>query len=152
MFSHILVPLDGSHFAESALPHALELAQKFNSQITLLRSIAPAQPFAADVGDTAEMLIKLRELSQEEAEQYLASHTGSLDQQGYKINYSVQISGSPANTILSTAEEQGADVIVMSTHGRSGLGRFLFGSVAEKIMRHAEIPVLLIRAKEQPDN
>lgn len=148
MYSHLLVPLDGSRFAEAALPHALELAQKFGSKITLVRAIEPPHTIAADIGDTADMLIKMREISQKEAESYLQSLVGSLKQQGYNIKPLVLMGTSTPQSILSAADDNEVDLIVMSTHGRSGLGRFVFGSVAEKVVRHASMPVLLIRAKE----
>lgn len=149
MYSHLLVPLDGSHFAESALPYALELAGKFDSKVTLVRSIDPPAIVAADVGDTAEMLLKMRELAQEEAKAYLTTKAGELRQEGYIVDVEMLIGTSPAQAILTAADDKDADLIVMCTHGRSGLGRFVFGSVAEKVVRHSNVPVLLIRAKAQ---
>jgi nucleotide-binding universal stress UspA family protein len=152
MYSHLLVPLDGSRFAESALTHALEFAQKFGSKITLVRAIDPPHTIAADVGDTADMIIKMRELTKKEAESYLQSQSGSLRQQGYDVETEILMGTSTPQAILMAADDQNVDLIVMCTHGRSGLGRFVFGSVAEKVVRHAKVPVLLIRAKENTND
>jgi nucleotide-binding universal stress UspA family protein len=149
MFKHLLVPLDGSGFAELAIPYAVEIAHKFEGKITLMRVISPPQPTSADLSpDASKLMWQLRTMADKEAQDYLQAKTDELNKQGHRVDWDITGDTSPADSILTIAQEKGADGIVMSTHGRSGLGRFVFGSVAEKVVRHSDVPVLLIRAKE----
>lgn len=150
MFQHLLVPLDGSHLAEVAIPAALEIARRFDSQITLVRVVRPPQILLATTEGAVftELLNDLRQQETQEATTYLKSLQGSLRQQGYVVHTHL-IEGEPvADLILEVANGLDVDGIVMSTHGRSGLSRWVFGSVAEKVLRGAAVPVVLIRAKE----
>lgn len=151
MFKHILVPLDGSPLAEAAIPAALELASKFDSEITLLRVTYP--PYIATSitwgSAYAELITEMRNQAFAEAEEYLRVHQGSLRQQGHKAHAHI-VEGEPvADLILDMLDSLGIDAIVMSTHGRGGLGRWVFGSVADKVLRKAHVPILLIRAEEK---
>jgi len=150
MFKHILVPLDGSRLAEAALPAACKLASKFDGEITLLRVTAP--PFFLSHGDGrayADLLVTMRQENRAEAEAYLNAHKGSLRQQGYIVHIQVFEDESPANAILGVVEGQDMDTVVMSTHGRGGIARWVYGSVADKVLRHSHVPVLLIRSREE---
>jgi nucleotide-binding universal stress UspA family protein len=146
MYNHIIVPLDGSGFAEAAIPYALELAARFESQITLLRVIEP--PRAREVAlspDSADMVIRLRDDLYQEAIDYLKSHKGSLRQQNFKVNFQVTESDDVAAEIINAVKSGEADTVVMCTHGRGGISRWLFGSVASRVLQTSEVPVLLIR-------
>jgi nucleotide-binding universal stress UspA family protein len=146
MFNHIIVPLDGSGFAEAAIPYALELAARFDSQITLLRVIVPPRAREAALSpDSADMMIRLRDDLYQEAIDYLKSHKGSLRQQNFKVNFQVAESDDIAAEIINAAISGEADTVVMCTHGRGGISRWLFGSVASRVLQTAEVPVLLIR-------
>ena len=150
MFKHILVPLDGSHLAEVALPVACELASKFDSEITLLQVTAP--PFFLSHGDGrayADLLVTMRQENRAETQAYLKAHKGSLRQQGYIVHTVVLEDESPANAILGVVEGQRMDVVVMSTHGRSGVARWVYGSVAGNVLHHSHVPVLLIRSRKE---
>jgi nucleotide-binding universal stress UspA family protein len=150
MFKHILVPLDGSHRAEAALPVACELASKFDGEITLLQVTPP--PFFlshADGRAYADLLVTMRQENRAEAQAYLNAHKGSLRQQGYIVHTVVLEDESPANAILGVVEGQNMDVVVMSTHGRSGVARWVYGSVAGNVLHHSHVPVLLIRARKE---
>lgn len=150
MFKHILVPLDGSPLAEVALPAALKLASESGSKITLVRVVRP--PYVVtNVGGSsyAELIMSLREKAIEEATAYLKAHQGSLRQQGYVVHTHVCEGESPAELILEVAEAQDVDLIVMCTHGRGGISRWVYGSVADKVLRYAHAPVLLVRAEQQ---
>jgi nucleotide-binding universal stress UspA family protein len=96
-------------------------------------------------GITAEALGR----RERDAEEYLARLAAGLQARGIDVTWKVR-SGHVADAIASTARATGADVIAMSTHGRSGLGRLLFGSVAEQVLRQADVPVLLLRQTEAP--
>jgi nucleotide-binding universal stress UspA family protein len=150
MFNHLLVPLDGSHLAEAALPPALELASKFNSDISLVWVIQPPHLImtAANGSVYAQLLSEMRNQSEQDAHAYLKAHQDSLQQQGYVVNTQVTEGENVADALLQVATQLKVDAIVMSTHGRGGLSRWVFGSVADKMLRYADVPVLLICAKE----
>jgi len=151
MFNHILVPLDGSHLAEAALPPALELASRFNSELTLVWVLQPPHLImtAANGSVYAQLLTEMRNQSEQDANAYLRGHQGSLRQQGYTVHSQVTEGENIADALLDVAGNLDVDTIVMSTHGRGGISRWVFGSVADKILRYANVPVLLIRAKEE---
>ena len=146
MFKHILVPLDGSGFAEAALPHALELAARFDSDVTLLRVVMPPRMGDGALSpDSANLLIKMRDDVYKEAIDYLQQQKGSLRQQNFRAHYQVAESEDVAAEILSTIRGADVDTVVMCTHGRGGLSRWIFGSVATRLLQSAPVPVLVIR-------
>lgn len=150
MFNNILVPLDGSHLAEAALPVAMELASRFDSEITLMRVTRP--PYVAtSVGGSAyaEMLVEMREQLQSEANHYLRRLQATLRQQGHRVHTYVVEGDSAAERILEASLRFDINVIVMSTHGRSGISRWVFGSVADRVLQRSHVPVLLIRAHDE---
>jgi nucleotide-binding universal stress UspA family protein len=149
MYQNILVPLDGSPFAEIALPHALEMARKFDSKICLVRVVPPPNIVTENLVDgTGELIINVQDVWRQEAEAYLQAQAGSVRQQGFEVKTDVRLNPDVAGAIIDAAQAYQAEVIVMSTHGRSGLGRWLFGSVAQKVLQHAPVHTLLIRAKD----
>ncbi len=146
MFKHLLVPLDGSGFAEAALPYALELAAQFDSDITLLRVIAPPRlGEGALTPDSADFTIRVRDDLYKEAIEYLQFQKGSLRSQHYRAHYQVVEAEDVATEIINIARGVGADTVVMCTHGRGGLSRWLFGSVATRVLQSAPVPVLIVR-------
>jgi len=152
-FKYILVPLDGSPLAERALPAAIALAQKFRSQIILLRvldipvSTTPTSHPEVAIGWVREA----RQQAHQEAESYLAAVQGELDRQGIKTRILLRDTA-PAQDILDVADAEDIDLIIMSSHGRGGSAFWTFGSVAEKVARHSPCPVLLIRQKPETAN
>lgn len=143
-FRHILVPLDGSQLAEETLPLAEKMATLCGARITLLRVVTPRLV----VGHPSYILefdVQLLEQSQSDAERYLESVAGRLRETVPAVETAVILSDSPPRAILDVAAEKGADLIAMTTHGRSGFRRFMLGSVADKIVRGAQVPVLLSR-------
>lgn len=146
MYRRLLVPLDGSALAEKALAHAQELARLFGSELILLRVVvSPYTLVAPDLilAGADPDLPALRA----NAEAYLRSVASRLEGQGVTVR-TVVCDGPVAETILDQAQAQDADLIVMSTHGRSGVRRWVYGSVAERVLQGAACPVLLIRAAE----
>jgi nucleotide-binding universal stress UspA family protein len=147
MFETILVPLDGSQLAEMALAPACRLAEKFGSQLILLRVVtpdSPPPPLPLPSMSSEPAALPAGRPLMEEAEAYL---TGlKLPVLGVPIRTQV-LSGTPPELIVATAQEFGVDLIVMSTHGRSGLMRLLYGSVAEAVLRGAIVPVLLMPSR-----
>jgi len=139
----ILVPLDGSVLAEAALDAAADFARAASSTIVLLRA-AEAHVFpGADPTDA-----QVRAVS--EAEDYLARAAERLRQHGVKEVQTSVWYGAPAESIAEAARVRQADLIVMSSHGRGGLGRLILGSVAESVLRSTDTPILLIRATGAP--
>lgn len=146
MFRHILVPLDGSGFAEAALPYALEMAAQFDSDITLLRVVLPPRAGEGALSpESANYMIKMRDDLYKEAIEYLQQQKGSLRQQNYRVHYQVAESEDIAAEIISAVRGADADTVVMCTHGRGGLSRWLFGSVATRVLQSSHVPVLVIR-------
>jgi len=146
LFKHIVVPLDGSGFAEAALPYALEMAAQFDSDITLLRVVMPPRVGEGALSpESANYVIRMRDDLYKEAIDYLQHQKGSLRQQNYRVHYQVVESEDVAAEIISAVRGADADTIVMCTHGRGGLSRWLFGSVATRLLQSAHVPVLVIR-------
>ena len=151
MYKHILVPLDGSQFAETVLPHAEVLAKAFTSGMTLVRVIPSEATIVAETMGLEPALTidptPLIEAERNEAENYLAAMANRLNSQGLSVQYR-HPEGPPAATIVDLAGQLGVDLIAMTTHGRGGLKRILLGSVADAVVRHAPCPVLLVRVHE----
>jgi nucleotide-binding universal stress UspA family protein len=137
MFSKILVPLDGSKLAEGILPQVEWLAKIHNGEVTLLR-VALAHSFPG-ADPTQHQVNVVRE-----AEDYLAKVEANMKSVGVKVKSVVRY-GHDAQEILDHAKERDVDLIAMSTHGRTGLTQFILGSVANKIIHHATVPILLCR-------
>lgn len=140
---HILVPLDGSALAEAALPKAMELAQSSGAKLLLVRA---AEAHRLPGVDPTEAQIKVVS----EAEDYLAQIQERLAAQGVKDVETAVWYGPAAYAIVEAARLGKVDLIAMTTHGRSGLGRLILGSVAESVLRGTTTPIFLIRAAEAP--
>ena len=146
MYTNILVPLDGSAFAETALPHASALAAKFDCKITLVKVFETPHVYQT-VDKAAGVLEDIHQAAIKDASDYLEAQKAKLAAEGLSVEVDFIEGGNVAAMILEAIEESGADLVVMSTHGRSGLDRWRFGSVAERVARHASVPVVLIRPK-----
>jgi nucleotide-binding universal stress UspA family protein len=143
MFERILVPLDGSHLAEAALPPALAIATQFRSKLVLLQVI----PFdLVDATAEAESPVKMQaeDLERRGANEYLTHLVNELASSHVAAEAKV-IEAAPAEAILDCVKTEDIGLIVMSTHGRGGLGRLVFGSVADQLLRRSRVPVLVIR-------
>jgi nucleotide-binding universal stress UspA family protein len=151
MFKKILLALDGSEFSERAIGPALEIATKFGAEIVLLRVITIEEETPISVG----LSLRQQEIRpdytrryREEAEGYLRGVKAKWLGSGVEARIQAAL-GEPAEVIVATAKAERVDLIVMSTHGRSGLTRLLYGSVAEAVLRGANMPMLLIPIKEE---
>lgn len=148
----ILVPLDGSELAERALEPAMTLARAVNSNVYLLRVVTAEEPMPESMtptGEKVEAALKAADLEQKgEAEAYLQYVFSRYE--NTHLFFDVQsTSGDVADTIVTYADVNQIDLIVMSSHGRSGLGRWLHGSVAEKVLRGATCATLIVREQRQ---
>jgi nucleotide-binding universal stress UspA family protein len=145
-FKRILVPLDTSLDGEVALPSAIELSKKASSKIFLLYVI-PSIYKTYGLPDYAVNFEKqLFETLRIEGEKYLKNVTDNLTKENLETVFHVT-AGTPAERIFTYAEEHLIDLIAISTHGRTGIKRFVLGSVARQVIFSTDIPVLLIRAK-----
>ncbi len=143
----ILVPTDFSEPAQEAFKDAVELAQHFSAQLLMVHIVPPVpvpyQPMVspAPAFDITAYLQDLVKISRDSLQDYVTEHVP----QGVPATVSVT-AGDPAYEILRLAKELEADTIVIATHGHGGWRHFLFGSVAEKVVRQAECPVLVVHA------
>jgi nucleotide-binding universal stress UspA family protein len=143
MFTRILVPLDGSALAEKALPHARALGRALNIPITLITVIETAADFSKKKANYLDTLI---EGGVRNSEEYLKKISQTFS--GAAIQYRVEKGRAEDAIIMNAAADKGT-LITMATHGRSGLGRWLLGSTAEKVVRGADDAVLVVRANEE---
>jgi nucleotide-binding universal stress UspA family protein len=139
----ILRPLAGSGVAEAALTPAVKLARAAGSKLILLRA---AEAHTGPMGDMVEAQVHVMR----EAEEYLAAVRARAKDAGVA---NVEVSawyGPPAEAIVEAARHRHADLIVMASHGRSGVARMVLGSIAESVLRATAVPILLIRAAGAP--
>ncbi len=151
MYTRVVVPLDGSTTAERALPHAERLLAKGGTLI-LVTVVEPGLPLShldaveiADTRDAAQLARDVRkamERPREAAAAYLAGAVRKVVRGDVSVATRV-LEGNPVERIVEAARD--AELVVMSTHGRTGMARFLIGSVAEGVVRHAPVPVLVVR-------
>nr|WP_295890497.1 universal stress protein [uncultured Devosia sp.] len=149
MYTRIVVGIDGSELATKALHHALTLAKATGARLFLVNSTEPSVLITAGAEfmavDTGAIVADLEEIKAKSAQATLASAEALVAGEGLsagKIHVPASIA---ADAILKTAEEQGADLIVMGSHGRRGLGRLLLGSQAAEVLARTTIPVLVVK-------
>jgi nucleotide-binding universal stress UspA family protein len=144
-YKRILVPLDGSPLAELALADAFSLAHLGQAEVTLLRVVSLVEEVLEAGTDHPVYLDQQWETQKSLALQYMNSLCERRDCKDIVIHRAVEL-GRAAETIIDYANNHSIDLIVMATHGRSGLQRWVYGSVADKVLRGADVPVLLVRA------
>ena len=146
-FRRALVPLDGSRIAEAVLPVFLPMARPLQLEVMLVRVVVPLLE-AAPVDESPEafeLAQQAKEHKREEAMDYLRVVAAMPLLEGLKVTMSVRAGQAP-DQIIDAARESEADLIAMTTHGRTGLRRLLFGSVAEAVLRTSHVPVFVVRA------
>lgn len=149
-YRKLLVPLDGSAFAAQALPHARSLAEKYDAELILFQAVTEAEPsplegLALDLSGIHEPAPDPERANATlETVKALQQQARQLAEDGLRVTPVVQ-TGNAAESIIDYASAEGVDLIVMSTHGRSGVRRWVYGSVADKVLRGATCPVLLVR-------
>jgi nucleotide-binding universal stress UspA family protein len=143
----VVVPLDRSGLAEKVLPHVASLARKLKLEVQLVRAYAlPPNAYLVADGVIDQGPAQFRSSMHEECEKYLDGKVAGLRADGVDPVSATMIEGDAANEIVELAAGSPQSLIAMSTHGRSGVGRWVLGSVAEKVVQHSRAPVLLIRA------
>ena len=156
-FSHLIVPLDGSEMAELALPHIIHLATSIGLPVKLIQ-VTPSEaeyyryvaagPAAVPMTPPSSISIsELVQMAGEEAQNYLEDAKNRLINQGVQSVETLVTQGNAADAIVDLATAEGVSLVGMTTHGRSGVGRMMLGSVAERVVRQSGCPVLVIRTR-----
>ena len=152
MYEKIVVPLDGSKVGEAALPYVEDIVSKLSpevkTEVVLLQVLAPASipTISGRTPEVAPYTEQQMEKTSEEAMEYLNQTGEALRSKGVTVTAKVAI-GDASEQIVKVAQEIDADLITMSTHGRSGLSRWAFGSVTDKVLRkEGRIPIAMVRA------
>ncbi len=144
-FERILVPLDGSEYAERVLPYARALAKVFQSQLILLN--IPEVPEPGLYGTMADVVAQLRAKAEAKSRAYLSAVAQALREEGHAVE--IVIAGTdPARTILEIGEQRDVDLIMLSTHGHGALDRVFLGSTAERVVHHTQRPVFMLPIPE----
>lgn len=149
MFKRILIPLDGSALGEQVLPFAKMFAAQFHSSVILCQAVEFIQQPPVDLAGAAYGIEEQMEFLRWSAVAYLERIQRDFAEAGVHVEYQTQC-GSPATAILELAQHAQVDLIAMATHGRTGLAREVFGSMADKVLRGATQPMLLVRARAEP--
>jgi nucleotide-binding universal stress UspA family protein len=141
MYEHILVPVDGSEASMDAVEHAAALADSHGAVLHVLNA---AEPQAAVESAGVDIVGVMEDIGQEAIDD---AETNAAEQGVEDVRTSL-VHGTPHRSIIDYAEDNDVDLIVMGTHGRTGLGRLLLGSVTEKVVRVSPVPVLTVRPSE----
>jgi universal stress protein A len=141
----ILVPTDFSEFSDKALKQALDIGRQYKAKVYLLHVIPSMAPYAIDYAVTAEAIMAAENQAQDASSENIAAQLAKYPpSEEVEIETSI-VTGVPAETILKVAEEQGVDLIVIASLGRSGIAKYLIGGVARNILKGAKCPVLLTK-------
>ncbi|MGA2510020.1 MAG: universal stress protein [Candidatus Acidiferrales bacterium] len=146
----IVAPIDFSEHSQEALKSAAELAKQYGSELLLVHAV----PVIPRLGSTTEFFqeAQYEAALHKDAEERLQKMVKDLTQQGVRAKAEVGIANEPGMEILRIAEHNHADLIVIATHGMTGWHRLVFGSVAEKVVRLAHCPVLVMRAEKKAEH
>lgn len=150
MYKKILVPLDGSKLAECALPYVEALAKGCDTEQVILVSVTERVQGYRVFEDPSQqggqrLILEAVGKKEKQAQRYLGKIAKTMKAKGINIDTEVLL-GDPAKEIVSYAKRPGCDIIVMSSHGRSGPSRWAYGSVADKVFRASCVPILMVRA------
>ena len=151
MYRKIMVPLDGSELAECVLPHVEAIATGCKiASVVFVRVMSPIQltanvPTDGILGFSEKKLEQMEAHRKQNAEAYLKKIVESTRLEGADLSYEV-LKGPVASALANWAENNGVDLIVIASHGRSGISRWVMGSVSDRVLRAACVPVLMIRA------
>jgi nucleotide-binding universal stress UspA family protein len=140
MYRHILIPTDGSELADHGVAHALALAKHVGAKASVIFVV---EPFPEMTGRYLETVARYVELRKEQAASVLDAAANAAKKAGVHCETIQVENAQPHQGIIAAAEDKGCDLIVMSSHGRSGLSALLIGSVTNKVLTHAKTPVLV---------
>ena len=146
MYSTIIVPLDGSKRAETILPHVEQLAQRYNAKVIFLQVIQPLETFPRIGTASHDLYLRAYKQQELESENYLTGWEGEFREKGIKAGKCVA-HGPIVDTIIKVAEREGADLVAIASHGRTGLPRVFYGSIAAGLLHSIDRPLLLVRSR-----
>jgi nucleotide-binding universal stress UspA family protein len=156
MFKKILVCLDGSELAEQILPYAVAEALRFQGKLVLFQVVpepvafSPGIPGVGAAPIQTDAMLKESKRALDEARKYLEKIAAPIRKKGIKVE-TISIMGRAGEAILSYADKNNMNLIAIATHGRRGLERGVFGSVADYVLRESGLPMLVIRPQERKD-
>ncbi|MFB6092911.1 MAG: universal stress protein [Haloquadratum sp.] len=142
MYDNILVPTDGSPATDAAIDHAIELAEQYDATLHALYVVDTGAYSSLEMGSEI-----VAEALEDEGSQAVEDVKSRADAAGVDVETSVE-TGVAHRNILDYVDDHDVDLVVMGTHGRTGVGRFLLGSVAEKVVRGSAVPVMTVRSGE----
>jgi nucleotide-binding universal stress UspA family protein len=148
MYTTVLVPLDGSKRAEAILPHVEALARRYEASVVFLQIVEPVLPTGGLDPDYAALYLQGFLQRKREAQAYLDTLQTEFRGKGIDARLCVA-GGNIVEEILNAAERQEADLIAMASHGRTGLGRVFYGSVAAGVLHRVDRPLLLVRSEDR---
>jgi nucleotide-binding universal stress UspA family protein len=151
MYEKILVPLDGSELAESVLPHVEAIARGCNMVDIVLLRVCDAPSVLADYPESKDTnwdkhVERMTTNAEQQCNIYLGDVEKRLRDKGFTVRTESRL-GKPAEEIVDYAAKNKVDLIIMASHGRSGVSRWAYGSVADKVLRSSCVPVLLVKAR-----
>lgn len=160
MYQRALVTTDGSDVSHAVFPHVRQVVDPAGSVTVvevidtvarlLVRTTPAGFEFGASAGINARFIDEIVEAQQTAAAEHLALAKETLERDGFSNVETLILSGLPGEVIVETAKGRDCDVVLMATHGRSGLRRAVIGSVADHVLRHLEdIPIVLVRPSEE---
>jgi len=147
MYETILVPLDGSKRAEAILPHVEELARRYGAKVIFLRIVEDVMMLGYDEVVDISVYQQDSDRLKKEAKSYLAGLEGVFKEKKIDAKKIVSSYGSVVQSIIDTAEREGADLIAIASHGRGSLSRVFYGSVAAGVLHRIDRPLLIIRSR-----
>ncbi|MCX6003267.1 MAG: universal stress protein [Chloroflexi bacterium] len=154
MYQHIMVPLDGSELAECVLSHVEMIAKSCQvPRITLIRVATPLKLYSGfdygglEVAMAAEVMQRIEDDNVKTAEEYLQKQVQRLETKGIIAQAEV-VFGDIADSLINFAEKNRVDLIIIATHGRSGIKRWVLGSIADRILRTSKIPILMVQPQD----
>ena len=145
MYKNILIPTDGSTLAGQAVQHGVELAKAIGAKVTVLTVTAPLHIYSAEVALIEEPPADFLARVAEHAEHVLGEAAAVAKAAGVAVETVKVEAERPYEAIIAAASEKGADLIVMASHGRTGVAALVIGSETQKVLTHCKIPVLVHR-------
>lgn len=148
LYKKIVVPIDGSGWSERAIPHAAAIARVNEAELILLHVFRPPTHEFTDQIALAGMEEQVDAMRQQ-VKQYLMGERNKLRAEKFQVRVQLIEGADTAHLLIDYINSEDIDLVVMSTHGRTGLARFVFGSIASKVMQEVRVPVMLIRPDEE---
>jgi nucleotide-binding universal stress UspA family protein len=145
MFKHLLLPTDGSQLSEAAIQAGIRIAKSINAKVTGFYAMPKFHMLTYQTEMLTDTKQEFAKDCKAHADRFLTAVVQAAEAAGVPCETALQTSDHPYEAIITTAKEKGCDLIVMASHGRSGVQAFLLGSETQKVLTHSGIPVLVFR-------